>query len=111
MAKKDLTDRQEAQFYLERVLRDLALSTGDHYNARAVAKQAELFLNDCPASRGYTASHFYAIASLVERCVFRALNIDTSKTRLENEMTVRRKLEAYEQGPTIDELLANDRAD
>jgi hypothetical protein len=108
VAKQDLTQRQEAQFYLERVLRDLALSTGDHYNARSVATQAQLFLNDCPASKGLTASHFYAIASLVERCVFRALNIDTSKTRLENEMSIRRKLEAYEQGPTIDELLAQE---
>jgi len=102
-------DRRDAQYHLERLLRDMALSTGDHYNARSVAKQAELFLNDCPASKGLTASHFYAIASLIERVVFRTLNIDTSLSRLEIETRVRRKLDKYDvKGPTVEELLAED---
>ena len=104
--EKRMGQRQEAQFYLERLCRDLALSTGDHYNARAVAEQLELFTKN---SAHFCASEFYAIAGLVERCVYRALNIDSSKSRLEIEMHIRRKLVSYDQGPSVDELLANDK--
>jgi len=103
------TNRQDAQHYLERLLRDLSLSTGDHYNARAVAEQAKLFLTNAEASKGLQAHHFYAIASLVERCVFRALNIDTSLSRLEIEHRIRHRVSQYDgQVPSVEELLQND---
>lgn len=103
------TNRQDAQHYLERLLRDLSLSTGDHYNARAVAEQAKLFLNDSQANKGLQSSHFYAIASLVERCVYRALNIDTGKTHIECQMNVRRKVESYDDYPSIEDLLEQEK--
>ena len=74
--------------------------------SRAVAQQLELFTKN---SAHFCASEFYAIAGLVERCVYRALNIDSSKSRLEIEMNIRRKLVSYDQGPSVDELLANDK--
>ena len=66
-----MADRQDAKYYLERKLRDLGLTDGDSPQAQAVRTQAQLFIGETHAADSWTASQYYAVAGLVERCVFR----------------------------------------
>jgi hypothetical protein len=98
------TERREAQYYLERLLRDLGLTVGDHPLALALKRQAELFTTDSATSRGLSAGDFYAIASLVERAVCRALNANPTRTAGEIQAAVREQVESYGRGPSEAEL-------
>ena len=73
---------------MERTSCDLGLSTGDRQHALAVRKQLELF----PVESDFPARHFDAIASLVQRCVYRAVNADTRQKQLDVEQHIRRQL-------------------
>ena len=85
-------ERHDAQDYLARTCRDLGLSTGDQQHALAVRKQLELF----PVESDFPARHFDAIASLVQRCVYRAVNADTRQKQPGVEQHIRRQLIASE---------------
>lgn len=99
--------RQDAQHDLERLCRDLGLSPGDHANARAVARPLERFT----LASDLSERQFYAIAILVQRCVYRALNADTGRSGLEIEQRIRRAIAADDAGPTADLRSAGDGSD
>jgi hypothetical protein len=93
-------NRHDAQYSLVCLLRDLALSEGNHYNARAVREQLEAAFG--LENSKFTEAQFYAIRGLVERCVCRALNCNMGLPWCEIERRVQDTIRGYDAAAVVE---------